>query len=247
MRGLTASDLLEVWERGRTGGGTERALLMLSAAVPDSTPDDFADISVGRRNALLLRLREQTFGPALDGIVACPGCSETLELSFSVGDVAIDSSADPGMWHDVEIGGLAIRYRLPTSRDLLSIESIGDPVAAGRSLVERCVEVRAAPRQRSRRGLSRSALERVGDEMAARDPGAVADLRLSCPACGRDDVVSFDIASFLWAEIEGRAPRLLLEVHELASAYGWAEAEILALNPWRRSFYRAMAARDLQQ
>lgn len=247
MRGLTASDVLEVWEQGRGGGGAERALLMLSAAIPDSTPDDFADISVGRRNALLLRLREQTFGQAFDGIVACLGCSETLEISFSVGDVAVDSSADPGTWHDVEIDGFAIRYRLPTGRDLLSIESLGDPVMAGRSLIERCVEVRVTARKRSRRGLSRSALERVGDEMAARDPGAVADLRLSCPTCGRDDVVNFDIASFLWAEIEAKAPRLLLEVHELASAYGWAEAEILALSPWRRSFYRAMAARDLTQ
>jgi hypothetical protein len=79
--------------------------------------------------------------------------------------------------------------------------------------------------------------------MAERDPGAVTELRLSCPACGRDYVVSFDIASFLWSEIEAKAPRLLLEVHDLASAYGWAEAEILALAPWRRSFYRAMAAR----
>jgi hypothetical protein len=247
MRGLTASDVLEVWERGRAGGGTERALLMLSAAVPDSSPDDFAGISVGRRNALLLRLREQTFGQALDGIVACLGCSETLEISFSVGVVAVDSSAEPDTWHDVDIDGLAIRYRLPTSRDLFSIESLDDPVAAGRSLIERCVEIRVAPRHRSRRRLSLSALEQVGDEMAARDPGAVADLRLSCPACGHDSVVSFDIASFLWAEIEGKAPRLLLEVHELASAYGWAEAEILALSPWRRSFYRAMAAKDLPQ
>jgi hypothetical protein len=50
---------------------------------------------------------------------------------------------------DVEIDGLPIRYRLPTGRDLVSIESLDDPVIAGRSLIERCVEVRVTGRKRS--------------------------------------------------------------------------------------------------
>jgi hypothetical protein len=44
----------------------------------------------------------------------------------------------------------------------------------------------------------------------------------------------------LWAEIEVRAKRLLLEVHLLATAYGWSEAEILSLNAQRREFYLEM-------
>ena len=36
------------------------------------------------------------------------------------------------------------------------------------------------------------------------------------------------------------AVRLLGEVHELASAYGWREHDVLALSPWRRQAYLQM-------
>jgi hypothetical protein len=32
----------------------------------------------------------------------------------------------------------------------------------------------------------------------------------------------------------------MLDVHTLASAYGWSESEILSLNPARREFYLEM-------
>jgi hypothetical protein len=47
----------------------------------------------------------------------------------------------------------------------------------------------------------------------------------------------FDIVSFLWTEIAAEAKRLLREVHILASAYGWREADIFSLSPLRRQFY----------
>ena len=40
--------------------------------------------------------------------------------------------------------------------------------------------------------------------------------------------------------MEGRAKRLLMDVHLLARAYGWSEAEVLALSPARRRFYLEM-------
>ena len=46
--------------------------------------------------------------------------------------------------------------------------------------------------------------------------------------------------ALLWEEIEVRAHVLLGEVHRLASAYGWSEAQILALSPARRASYLAM-------
>jgi hypothetical protein len=45
------------------------------------------------------------------------------------------------------------------------------------------------------------------------------------------------MAAFLWAEIEARARRLLREVHILATAYGWTEAEVLSLGENRRARY----------
>ena len=48
---------------------------------------------------------------------------------------------------------------------------------------------------------------------------------------------SLEIAGFFWAELSTQARRLLGEVHTIASAYGWREAEILALSARRRHYY----------
>ena len=48
---------------------------------------------------------------------------------------------------------------------------------------------------------------------------------------------SLDPGLLYWAELAQRAQRLLSEVHRLASAYGWSEAEILGLDPDRREGY----------
>jgi hypothetical protein len=80
----------------------------------------------------------------------------------------------------------------------------------------------------------------VEDQMAAADPQADVRLALSCPACGHQWQEVFDIVSFLWGEVQAWALRLLREVHTLASAYGWSEADILALSPQRRQMYLEM-------
>ena len=49
--------------------------------------------------------------------------------------------------------------------------------------------------------------------------------------------LTLDIVSFLWSEISSLAKRHLREVHTLAWAYGWSEADILAMSPARRQFY----------
>ena len=82
----------------------------------------------------------------------------------------------------------------------------------------------------------------VAEQMAARDPLAEIELALACPACGHQWQLVFDIASFLWLKIEMQARRLLREVHALARAYGWREADILALSPGRRQAYLEMVS-----
>jgi hypothetical protein len=64
--------------------------------------------------------------------------------------------------------------------------------------------------------------------------------RLRCPACKASQQVLFDIAAFFWSEIGACAKRLLREIHLLARAYCWREADILAMSAWRRECYLAM-------
>ena len=78
----------------------------------------------------------------------------------------------------------------------------------------------------------------LGEQLSLADPLAEVLLDLQCPVCKGSFQETLDLAAFFWSELEGRSKRLLLDVHILASAYGWSEAEILGLSPARRNFYR---------
>jgi hypothetical protein len=85
--------------------------------------------------------------------------------------------------------------------------------------------------------LSPETLNAISERMAAADPQANLELALACPACGEAWNSALEIVSFFWSEIHAWATLLLQEVHLLASAYGWREAEILSMNPARRQTY----------
>ena len=123
-------------------------------------------------------------------------------------------------------------YRLPTSRDLAAVAHEKDEISAARSLLRRC-----AADEGTAQAWSEQQIDEIGERMAAADPLAEIVVAFDCPNCGSYFQEPVDLPSFLWAEIEARAKRTLLEVHELACAYGWSQAEILSLSPARREFY----------
>src|SRR5450755_4032223 len=115
MRALSASDLLKVWERGLGDGPIGRALELLRAGCPEAGVDALAGLSIGQRDALLLRLRQHTFGPELTGAAECPGCGEPIELALRAADLfAGEAVAEVA----VELDGYELRLRPPNSRDL---------------------------------------------------------------------------------------------------------------------------------
>jgi hypothetical protein len=73
--------------------------------------------------------------------------------------------------------------------------------------------------------------------MAECDPQAEVQLQVACPACGHAWQALFDIATFLWSKIVAQAGDLLRDIHTLARAYGWREADILSMSPMRRQYY----------
>ncbi len=62
------------------------------------------------------------------------------------------------------------------------------------------------------------------------------------PQCPHRWPVTLDIASFFWNEIAVQAKRLCHEVHVLARAYAWREADILAMSERRRQYYLNMVS-----
>jgi hypothetical protein len=229
MRPLSAQELLDAWERGLGEPPVQRALILLGAACPEAAPEDLARESVGRRDARLLTLREWTFGPRLVSLASCPLCAERLETAFDVAEIRVESHEEGPL--KLRLSGGELTFRLPNSTDLLALTSAGSVDGARRRLLDRCLFDAEAD------DLSEEDLLAVARRMAEADPQGDIELSLSCPACGHSWLASFDIATFFWTEVDAWARVLLHEIHLLASAYGWREADILALSPWRRRSY----------
>lgn len=236
MRAPSASELLEVWERGEAQGPVERALLLLAAASPEASADALARLSVGRRDGDLLALREKTFGPELTGVTDCPRCGERLEMSLRTADLRADTAtAAPTL---VSVDRYEIAFRPPNSVDLAALDAEPDAARREGALFERCiVAARRDGAAVAAFDLPSSVVALVEEHMARADPQADARLAMRCPACDHCWESLFDIVSFFWSEIEAWALRALHDVHVLASAYGWSESDILALSPRRRQFY----------
>jgi hypothetical protein len=242
MQPFSAAQLLDVWERGRTAAPAERAMMLLTAADPDAADDAIARLPIGQRDDRLLTLREWTFGPGLTGLMACPQCGERVETSFRTMDIrATPPEAHAAM--TLTEAEHEVHFRLPDSFDLLAIPAGLDVDGARRVLLERCV-VAAHCRGESVAAseLPASLAAAVAARLAESDPQADVQLELCCPACNCAWQASFDIVSFFWTEIDAWAQRTLNEVHALARAYGWREADILALSHQRRRIYLDMVS-----
>jgi hypothetical protein len=244
MRNLSAWDLLNVWERGWAQTATQRALLLLAAASPDTPTHTLAELSIGQRDGCLLALRELVFGPQLVCLATCPACRERLELNFCVADIRTAGGADEARASEpisLSAGGCEALFRLPNSLDLAAIASHQDAAEGRRLLLARClVYVRRDGEALDPAHMPEDVVSAVVERMAQADPQADVQLDLSCPVCDHEWRAAFDIGSFFWGEIDAWAHRTLHQVHALATAYGWREADILNMSPWRRQYYLEM-------
>jgi len=247
MRSITAAELLNVWEDGRSRTSSRRALMLLSAMYPGTSQAALAWLSIGRRDAELLRLREALWGPRMAAIANCPLCRERLELTVDIRDLLATSDETNGT-EVSEIsftqGDCNVVFRVPTSEDVIAAEDAEDVDAARWLILDRClVSAEQAGACVSALQLPAEVVGGIGESMAQADPLADIQLKIDCPSCQHRWRAAFDIVSFLWTEIDSWARRVLLEVHTLARAYGWFETEILAMSAARRQFYLEMVGR----
>jgi hypothetical protein len=255
MRSLSDSELIQLWEGGMRRHLLDRALLALSAALPETPYERLADWPLGRRNSGLAELRCSCFGPSITGWIACTSCGEKLEFALD-GQLltAADRTRDELSQCVQPEEPIVVKrgtFRLPTSRDLAKAVQARDSRLAAILIVESClIEAQHDPEALAghsasstdgpRQEWSDEELEEIGERMALADPLAETRLTMHCPNCENDWQENLDIGAFLWGEIEARARRLLVEIHTLASAYGWTESEILSLGENRRARYVEM-------
>jgi hypothetical protein len=221
MRRFTALELIEISESGASLGPAGRGLLLLAAG---GWPRDAAEaLPVGARDRALFALRAAQFGPRLEVAQRCTDCGEAMEYALTAADLDRDEPAGEGTPTAVVDG---VTVRAINAGDLAACERVSDAAAARQMLRARVAPGGAV--------LDDGRLDAI---VANLDPDAELDIAAACPACGAEQMLAFDIAAFFWDELALRVPRLLDDVADLAHAFHWAEADILALPVARRSFY----------
>ena len=238
-----AATLLSAWEAASAAPPLARgaAVVAALAAGPGAggTRDqaDPLDLPLPRLARLAARCHREAFGDVVAGLLRCPACGLALDVDVRLTDVIPTASQDggPAAGEESEVvpdgrgGRLAVRA--PTVRDLVS--AAGRPDAA-EVIAGRCVRsVDAGPPPR----LGPEDLERVDAALERLAGEAVPVLRTVCPGCGGEVAAVLDASALLWERVRTAAPAVLRDVARLAAAFGWSEADVLALSPRRRAAY----------
>jgi hypothetical protein len=240
-----ASDLLSAWELGLRCSIPQRSVLLLGAVLPGCSTEELLAMSLGERDECLLAAHRLLFGPRLVCVDTCPSCATDLELDVAVDDLLAAAEGDESTGEvEVEVDGWVVRGRSLVVQDVLDA-AVPDAERARTILLTRSIASATGPGSEPMRVGSDPLPHEVEAaflaDLASRNPTGALDIQETCPECSHVWTTPFDAVSYLWAEIDGWARRLLREVHSLAMAYGWAESDILALSPARRAAYLDLA------
>lgn len=238
MRAFSASETLRMWDHGVQLPPAERALSLLAGVIDRQAVDSFGALSIGERDNQLLLLRQALFGPRLNSLSECPHCGLAVEFALDAAELRNQSPRERPSTYALGVGNISVHYRLLTADDLTAISGCNDIQAARYRLVERCVlEATQDDIAMAAADLPEAVVQELSKQLAIADKQAEIALDLNCPECDQSWSAVFDIASFLWVELDVRAKQLLGEVHTLAWAYGWSEADILTMSDARRHYY----------
>jgi hypothetical protein len=239
-RALSDVELLDIWEAGRVRTSIDRVEVLYGAAEPEGSSSTAVDeLPLGVVDGTLMDCRAATFGPVIEAVADCPACDEQLTFDLDLRRVRVQGQQAP-VHTTVNSSGRRHRVtvRLLTLADLRAAAAADTVDEARLLLTRRCVvEAWVGGKRTDPDALPSAVLSEIGGAMARQDPQADTRLAMTCPACEHAWEANFDIAAFLWLEIERAARRAVVEVHTLAAAYGWTEAEILAMPRARRRRY----------
>jgi hypothetical protein len=231
---LTNARLIELWEEGRRYPPYKAALLLVNASIAEDERAQLASWTIGQRDRHLLQLRGLLFGDSMACLARCPSCDEQVEFTLSVREL-LAVKAGPTTSQHLEYGPYQLDYRLPTIADLDVAMASDDP---GGVLLARSITAIAKDGKAVQGEILPPALRaQVAASIDEIDPLANIQLDLACAACETQWQSVFDITQYLWREISAWITRALVEVHIIASAYGWTEDVILGLSPTRRQMY----------
>jgi hypothetical protein len=198
---------------------------------------------VGLRIGALLRLVALTEATDSLGVVLrCvqADCGERFEVELPLHELiarAPDADAGDAPLHIDLPGGRSASLRLPTGNDLRDWATL--PLAGSADAIAAVIAS-----LRIEGDLQPGDAAALAEAIAAHDPLVAFSVASTCPACGAEDELPVDLEGLALQKLAQRQQRLVLEVHRLASRYGWTEKQALAVPPQRRERYLALIDDD---
>jgi hypothetical protein len=193
---------------------------------PDAAlgPAELGNLDIGNRDRLLAAIFETCFGERVAGMARCVNCGEDFEFEFTLQALIgreMHSAALPLDGPDAEgyYRNADVRFRLPTVADLDAVRAL--PVdRAVSTLLDRCVAAAGTT-------IDERAIQEAMEHLA---PSQDLDIDVNCPSCERSSMIAFSLESFLLQALMQDRRFLMIEIHRLATAYGWGLEEILSLS-----------------
>lgn len=190
------------------------------------------------RDRVLAAIYRNTYGDRISGTLECIGCGAPFDLDFSLTEY-VDHAHAPGSLMQVNRlpGGIlelaeGVQLRIPTGEDELAVRNLA-PEAAAAALMQRCLIS----------GQEAAASMDLDAKLAEVAPVLETEMGATCPECGHESSVRFDVQGYLLQSLINDRERLTWEVHRLANAYGWRLKDILKLSrTQRKQFARLIEA-----
>jgi len=227
-----------------------RCLLRLGPMEP-VTSDAVKQLTVGDREALLLRLRQITLGDRIACVLSCPACASTMDLDLQIRELLIPPYPHAREFHQAELidegHSYTVVFRLPNGSDQeaaaqVAAESVDD---AADFVLRRCVAEIKREDDPALGNLPHVVRQALPQKMAELDPQAEVLLNLTCPECTAGFVVPFDIGDYLYREFSSREREFYRGVHALSLYYHWTEHAILGLSRRKRDLYLDLLADEV--
>jgi len=197
------------------------AAVTRTSAGPEPEEAHIWALPVGVRTAALLRTALGEAG-TLQRVVRCRACLERSEIELPLSELP-PPPCDP---LQLEVDGEPWMLRLPSGADQRAWQLAGvEPLAVAQSLL-------LTPRE-----LRPDLLPRLADAMHEHDPLTDFHVATQCVNCEAGILAPLDLEHIALGVLAGAQRRVLDDVHRLARAYHWSEAQILALPAWRCAAY----------
>ena len=194
----------------------DEAIVLLSAC----GVTDCLRLPVGVADRLLLAAHRLVIGVDLEAVARCEACGVLNSLSLGPDDVP--PHRPRSAWCGPGAG-----VREPTCADLLGLDA--DPVGAARQLLLRCsIGPSSVPRDEA-------ALDRVEQSLCG-------PVTVPCAECGVTVTTFVEVQHLVLQAVRAAVAEADVEVHLLASRYGWELKTIEQLPEARRTRLAALAS-----